>query len=168
MDDLSGTNPVGTPAVVASMTCLNGFFQDVYEDCLAERLMRADNGAAAVWASSSLEEGGAQGQLARAFEKNLATKSLGDSARAAKASFASANASMVLFGDPTLFGRPTESAPSVTQPRPQSLTDVTSPSETGASSGCTLAGHEEDGGGLSTWAASVILGFCMSMRRYRR
>jgi peptidase C25-like protein len=166
MDDLSGTNPVGMPSVVASMTCLNGFFQDVYEDCLAERLMRADNGAAAVWASSSLEEGGAQGQLARAFEENLATKSLGDSARAAKASFASANASMVLFGDPTLFGRPMDNALLVAQGRPNtpSLTDVMSPSSVSDSSGCSLAGREK---GVRGWAAGIILGLCMSVRRRR-
>jgi hypothetical protein len=166
MDDLSGTNPVGMPSVVASMTCLNGFFQDVYEDCLAERLMRADNGAAAVWASSSLEEGGAQGQLARAFEESLATKSLGDSARAAKASFTSANASMVLFGDPTLFGRPTENASSVAtgRPNPPALIDVMSPaSGSSTSGGCALAGQEDRGG-----AAIVILCICASLRRRRR
>ena len=173
MDDLSGTNPVGAPAVVAAMTCLNGFFQDVYEDCLAERLMRADNGAAAVWASSSLEEGGAQGQLARAFEENLATKSLGESARSAKASVASANAAMVLFGDPTLFGRPTPNVPPVAQSRSdsRSLTGSTAPmsaSATGASGGCALAVRDDGGQRPRGWGAGLILALCMFARRRRR
>jgi hypothetical protein len=167
MDDLSGTNPVGAPAVVAAMTCLNGFFQDVYQDCLAERLMRADNGAAAVWASSGLEEGGAQGELARAFEENLATKSLGESARSAKASVASANAAMVLFGDPTLFGRPTPAALSRSDPR--SLTGSTSSmSATSASGGCALAAREDGGQRPSGWGAGLILALCVSVRLRRR
>ena len=44
------------PFVVA-MNCLNGFFQGIYDEgSLAERLLRADAGAVAVWASSSLTE----------------------------------------------------------------------------------------------------------------
>ncbi len=173
MDDLSGTNPVGAPAVVAAMTCLNGFFQDVYQDCLAERLMRADNGAAAVWASSSLEEGGAQGELARAFEENLATKSLGDSARSAKASAAGAAASMVLFGDPTLFGRPTLNVSLVDQRRADAgpVTGSSAPlaaSTTGASGGCALAPRADGDQRQNHWASGIILALCLSMMRRRR
>jgi Peptidase family C25 len=107
MDDLSGTDPVGAPAVVASMTCLNGLFQDVYQDCLAERLMRADNGAAAVWASATLEDAGGESALALAFEGKLASLSLGEAARQTKAALPGASQAMILFGDPTLFGAPT-------------------------------------------------------------
>ena len=39
------------------MNCLNGFFQDVYTESLAESLLLAKNGGAvAVWASSGLNQ----------------------------------------------------------------------------------------------------------------
>ena len=46
-----------------TMTCLNGYFQDVYSESLAEALLRAEHGGAvAVWASSGLT--GLAGQTA--------------------------------------------------------------------------------------------------------
>jgi len=54
-DALSLKNESRLPIVFA-MTCLNGFFQDVYTHSLAEGLMVAENGGAiAVFASSELE-----------------------------------------------------------------------------------------------------------------
>ena len=51
------------PFVVA-MNCLNGFFQGIYgEESLAETLLRANGGAVAVWASSSLTEAEPQGLM---------------------------------------------------------------------------------------------------------
>ncbi len=48
--------------LVVSMTCLNGFFHDLYTDSLAEALLLSEQGGAvAVWASSGLTE--AQGQF---------------------------------------------------------------------------------------------------------
>ncbi|TLY46583.1 MAG: hypothetical protein E6K59_00160, partial [Nitrospirae bacterium] len=50
------TNGVRLPFVVA-MTCLNGFFHDVFTESLAETLQKApQGGAVAVWASSALTE----------------------------------------------------------------------------------------------------------------
>jgi len=44
------TNGDKLPFVV-TMNCLNGYFHDVYSESLAEALLRAPNGAVAVWAS---------------------------------------------------------------------------------------------------------------------
>ena len=53
--DVEGlTNGAMTPVVIA-MTCLNGYFQDVYADSLAKALLKVSGGGAvAVWASSGL------------------------------------------------------------------------------------------------------------------
>jgi hypothetical protein len=87
------------------MNCLNGFFQDVYvEESLAETLLRADRGAVAVWASSSLTEAEPQGvmnsELLRlVFNRSQAT--LGDAVIAAKRAVADVDVrrSWIFFGD---------------------------------------------------------------------
>jgi hypothetical protein len=98
-----------TPALVVAMNCLNGFFTGVYapEESLAESLMRAAGGAAAVWASSSLTT--ATGQLAvnRRFYERLVggdDATLGEALRAAKTATADTDVrrSWILFGDPAL------------------------------------------------------------------
>jgi hypothetical protein len=94
--------------VVTALTCLNGFFQDVNVDSLAESLLRAPNGGAvAVWASSALTEPTAQAAMARqfftvAFGTNGAR--LGDAIRTAKAATISVDVrqSWVLLGDPMI------------------------------------------------------------------
>ena len=70
-DALALTNASTLPVVI-SMDCLNGFFQDVFEDTLAEALHEGpSNGAVAVWASSALTEPVAQGQMDRALYGQL-------------------------------------------------------------------------------------------------
>ena len=105
-DDVDGLPQTGRRPVISAMTCLNGMFQDVYQDCLASRLMRAPAGAAAVWASADLYDAGAQGALAAAFAANARTMALGAAAHAARVATGGAGRAMVLFGDPTLFGAP--------------------------------------------------------------
>ena len=57
MADAAGLiNGVRLPFVV-SMTCLNGFFQDVYAEVWRKVFLKAkQGGAVAVWASSGLTE----------------------------------------------------------------------------------------------------------------
>ena len=90
--------------LVAAMTCLNGYFHDVFTDSLAEALMRAEHGGAiAVWASSALSEPRPQITAGRAFvESALTTPRIGDAFLAAQrsASMAEIRTAFVLFGDP--------------------------------------------------------------------
>ena len=93
------------------MTCLNGLFDDLFVESLAERLVKAPaGGAVAVWASSTLTAPEPQAVLNKAFFQALqgSTTRLGDAARAAKASVSDPDVrrSWILFGDPTMRVRP--------------------------------------------------------------
>jgi autotransporter-associated beta strand protein len=92
-----------------TMTCLNGFFQDVYTESLAESLMKADGGGAvAVWASSGLTEPDPQAlmdqQLMRLLFSNGQSPMLGDAVRGAKQATTDLDVrrTWILFGDPTM------------------------------------------------------------------
>ena len=106
-DDASGlTNGTKLPFVVA-MTCLNGFFQDVYTDSLAEALMNAPNGGAvAVWASSGLTDSDVQHPMNKELFNQLfnSSQTIGQAVMKAKASESDPNVrkTWILFGDPTL------------------------------------------------------------------
>jgi Peptidase family C25 len=96
-------------SITLSMNCLNGFFQDVYTESLAESLLEAPNGGAvAVWASSTLGSFDPQAVLNQELLKRLTRTSLGEAAVAAKAAIGDLDArrTWILFGDPTLFGTP--------------------------------------------------------------
>lgn len=110
--DLFSTSDAGSlvngsrvPFVVA-MTCLNGFFQDLSLDSMAEALINAPGGGAlAVWASSGLTESGPQATMNQALFKALyGTKSmtLGEAAATAKAAVwdMDVRRTWILFGDP--------------------------------------------------------------------
>ncbi|MCJ7442540.1 MAG: C25 family cysteine peptidase, partial [Thermoanaerobaculaceae bacterium] len=92
---------------VASMTCLNGYFQAPYGDSLAEALLKAPfGGAVAVWASSGLTEAKDQLPIDEAFVRLLFSGTpitLGDATLAAKkaASDMDVRRTWILFGDPT-------------------------------------------------------------------
>jgi len=93
---------------VASMTCLNGFFQDPQAESLAEALVVAPSGAVAVWASSGLTESASQVVIDEALLRLLFPASgqgptLGDATRAAKAATTDMDVrrTWILFGDPT-------------------------------------------------------------------
>jgi MYXO-CTERM domain-containing protein len=103
----------GPLSIYVSMNCLNGFFQDLYTESLAETLTKAPGGGAvAVWASSTLTSFDQQGTLDAEFVKRLTRTSLGEAAIAAKRAITDPDAqrTWMLFGDPTLFGTPTPPA----------------------------------------------------------
>jgi hypothetical protein len=89
------------------MTCLNGYFHDIYTDSLAETLQRAPNGAVAVWASSALTSPEAQLPADEALLHALLAGGdirLGDAVAAAqKSSFTpDIRRTFILFGDPAM------------------------------------------------------------------
>ena len=93
---------------VVSMTCLNGLFDDVFGESLAEAFLKAPGGgAAAVWASSALTEPEPQAAMNRELFRRLFARPgvrLGDAVRAAKAAVTDADVrrTWILFGDPTM------------------------------------------------------------------
>jgi hypothetical protein len=108
MDKSSLTNGNKLPVVV-TMTCLNGFFQDVFTESLAEAFIRAEGGGAvAVWASSGLTEPDRQAlmdqQLIRLLFTTEQSPALGDAVRAAKEATTNMDVrrTWILFGDPTM------------------------------------------------------------------
>lgn len=90
------------------MDCLNGFFQDVYTQSLAESLLLAPNGGAvAVWASSGFTNAPAQGTMDQAFLRSLKNNPalrLGQGVLRAKSGISDADVrrTWILFGDPTM------------------------------------------------------------------
>jgi hypothetical protein len=104
--DVSALAAGRTPIVLA-MTCLNGFFDDVYTDSLAETLQRAPNGAVAVWASSALTSPEVQLPVDEALLHAILAGGdirLGDAVAAAqKSSFTpDIRRTFILFGDPAM------------------------------------------------------------------
>ena len=92
--------------VVFAMTCLNGFFQDVYTHSLAEGLMIAENGGAiAVFASADLDFSAQQGMLSRQLLDVVThekVETLGAAALKVKSNIGgSQRGSWIFFGDPT-------------------------------------------------------------------
>ncbi len=106
--DRSDAKSFGTwrPSVFVPLTCLNGFFHDVYTESLAETLLKTPGGGAlAVWASSGLTDSGEQLPLGKEFLRRLINEglTLGEAARAAKALAGSdVRRTWILFGDPTM------------------------------------------------------------------
>lgn len=94
--------------VVLTMTCLNGYFQDVFTTALGKALLTAPNGGAvAVWASSGLTEPNPQSTMNRAMVQALyatPAKTLGEAAAAAKAAITDIDVrrTWVLLGDPSV------------------------------------------------------------------
>ena len=91
-----------------SMTCLNGYFQDVQIDSLAEALLKAEQGGAvAVWTSSGLTEPAGQVAMNRALILLLFNGqglTLGEVTVGAKegTSDPDIRKTWILFGDPTM------------------------------------------------------------------
>ncbi|HEX4403203.1 MAG TPA: C25 family cysteine peptidase, partial [Polyangia bacterium] len=100
-------------SIYVSMNCLNGFFHDLYTTSLAEALLEAPSGGAvAAWASSTLVSFDQQLTLNREFLRRLSRMSIGEADIEAKKLITDVDAqrTWMIFGDPTLFGAPTESA----------------------------------------------------------
>jgi hypothetical protein len=92
---------------VMAMTCLNGYFHDVYSESLAESLLGAEEGGAvAVWASSGLTRPEGQQPLGEAalralFDGSGAT--IGEALLRAKATASGEDGpTWILFGDPAM------------------------------------------------------------------
>ena len=106
-DTLALINGLKAPVVIA-MTCLNGYFQDVYTNSLAEALMNAPGGGAvAVWASSGLTESGPQSAMDEALIGVLYGSqpvTLGEAAASAKEAVTDQDVrkTWILFGDPAM------------------------------------------------------------------
>ena len=104
-DALALKNEARLPIVFA-LTCLNGFFQDVYTHSLAEGLMISeDGGAVAVFASADLDFPAQQRMLSSQLLDvitNEKVETLGAAAMKAKASIGGPQRqSWIFFGDPT-------------------------------------------------------------------
>jgi Peptidase family C25 len=107
--DVQSMTGTGRSSVIVGMTCLNGFFQDVFTDCLAKALLRKpQGGAAAVWASSSLTEEPTQNLLNRAFVREAygasGATTIGEAIRRAKLAIPDDDVrrSWTLLGDPSM------------------------------------------------------------------
>jgi hypothetical protein len=91
---------------VIGMTCLNGFFQDVYYETLAESLLKAESGGAvAVWTSSGLTDPDRQAVMNKEMIRLLFNGeglTIGEAAMRAKASTSNQDVrrTWILFGDP--------------------------------------------------------------------
>jgi hypothetical protein len=94
------------------MTCLNGFFQDVYFESMAEALLKAgQGGAVAVWGSSSLTYPDQQSLMNQELIRllfNGQSLRLGEATIRAKAATEDQDVrrSWILFGDPSMRLRP--------------------------------------------------------------
>jgi hypothetical protein len=99
------TNGLRLPFVIG-MTCLNGFFQDVYYETLAEAFLKASNGGAvAVWTSSGLTEPDKQAVMNKEMIRLLFNGeglTIGEAVKRAKASTSDQDIrrTWILFGDP--------------------------------------------------------------------
>ena len=101
------TNGNRLPFVV-TMTCLNGFFHDIFSESMAEALLEAPNGGAiAVWASSTLTEPDQQALMNRELFRQLFGSSsitFGEACMRAKSVVVDPDVkkSWMLFGDPSM------------------------------------------------------------------
>ena len=90
------------------MTCLNGYFHDLFTESMAEALLKAPSGGAiGVWASSTLTQPDAQSVMNHELLRQLFSSTsitLGDACMRAKAvvSDSDVKKSWMLFGDPTM------------------------------------------------------------------
>jgi len=107
-DDVADMDNEDRLPVVISMNCLNGFFHDLYQESLAETLLKADGGGAvAVWASSALTDPGGQAMLNMALYQRLfdgSDPALGDALLQAKSAITDpyVRSSWIFFGDPSM------------------------------------------------------------------
>jgi hypothetical protein len=106
-NDVAGLSKSARPPIVVAMTCLNGYFHDVFTESLAETLERAPNGAVAVWASSALTSPDEQLPVNEVLLAALLAPGdvrLGDAILAAQKSSLTPDVrrTFILFGDPAM------------------------------------------------------------------
>jgi hypothetical protein len=105
-DSITALGGGGAGAFWSSLTCLNGFFQDVYKTSLAETLLAQPSGGAfGVWTSSGLTNLTSQQEMGQAFTVGLLIDGLtaGEAARRAKGQTTDLDVrrTWTLLGDPT-------------------------------------------------------------------
>ena len=105
-------------SVFTMMTCLNGYFEDAFNESLSETLLKSQGGAVASWASTTLTEPEGQTLIAQEFYRQIfspTAPTIGDAVRMAKLSTDDPDVrrTWTLFGDPamSMFGQvaPSES-----------------------------------------------------------
>jgi uncharacterized repeat protein (TIGR01451 family) len=107
-DDANTLSNGGRLPVYIMMDCLNGFFQDVYGESLAESVLLSPNGGGvAVWASSGFTEQAPQASMNQALLAQLAShpnESLGQLILQAKSGTTDNDVrrTWILFGDPAM------------------------------------------------------------------
>ena len=127
--DAASLNNGARLPVYLLIDCLNGLFQDVYEQSLAESLILAPNGGAvAVWASSGFTEQTPQVSMNLTFLHEFAlhpSEPLGRIVLNAKASTTDNDVrrTWILFGDPSLKLHVNPSATSPVSPNKDGLRD---------------------------------------------
>jgi len=106
--DAAALLPSEQQPLVVAMTCLNGFFADVYLETLAEALLKTPaGGALAVWASSALTDLRVQNEVNRRLVELLLANpemSIGEAVAGAKSATDSLDVrrSFNLIGDPSV------------------------------------------------------------------
>ena len=116
--------------VFVMMNCLNGFFQDVFTQSLAESLLLAKNGGAvAVWASSGLTAPGPQFQMDQTLVKTLFAQpsiTVGDAVLFAKSGISDPDVrkTFILFGDPLMRLKQPGGAALAPVPRPHPVSGL--------------------------------------------
>ena len=126
--DLTNNNRL---SLYVMMTCMNGYFQNAYNDSLSEALLRTPGGAVAVWSSTGMTDPGGQNLIDQEFYRQIfggqgagtrllpgvkslrglsrpqvirLSPTLGDAARAAKSTTTDPDVrrTWTLFGDPAM------------------------------------------------------------------
>ena len=99
-------------SVFILMTCLNGYTHNSSTNSMAEALIKSENGAVAVWASSGMTHSSSQFEINQAatsliFNDKINRLRIGDIVRTAKQASADADVRRTwqLIGDPTIFIR---------------------------------------------------------------
>ncbi|MEO6391183.1 MAG: C25 family cysteine peptidase [Pyrinomonadaceae bacterium] len=95
------------PSIYITLSCLNNFSHDAYQDSIGEALLKSEHGAAAVWGSSGITFSDPQVVMAmRLYGQYSAVAGvrLGDAIRQAKSATYSPDVrrTWLLFGDPTM------------------------------------------------------------------
>ncbi len=106
VDDLAELNNGNRLPLLVAMTCLNGFFSDIYTESLAEAFLKAPNGGAVgVWASSGLTDTQYQHTMNLEFFRQIFNgRTVGEAVMRAKEAVSNPDVrkTWIYFGDPTI------------------------------------------------------------------
>jgi hypothetical protein len=146
------------PSIFVPLTCLNGFFHDLYTESLAETLLKTPRGGAlAVWASSGLTHSEEQILMGKEFVQRLlnGSSTLGEAAMAAKAlAREDVRRTWILFGDPSL------------RVAPAAALDPGSPTSGSSGCGCRVGGTSFSSG-LAIFGLFTLIVCCRRHPRLR-